>query len=63
MTFNVNSAEPMDISMFNETNNNWAFSTDKSPREQLRESNYEEVGRECLESKLKNDLNLSPGAY
>ena len=40
----------MDMSMFNDTSNNWAFSTDKSPLNQLHESNYEEVGRECLEN-------------
>ena len=53
----------MDLSILNDTNNNWAFSNGKSPLNQLHESNYEEVGRECLENKLKNDLNLSPGAY
>ena len=53
----------MDFSILNDTNNNWAISTDKSPHNKLHKSNFEEVGRECLENKLKNDLNLSPGAY
>ena len=43
---NVNSAQAMEFAMLNEK---WASSTDKSPVDELYESNrFDEVGRECL---------------